>query len=302
MSVVENVLFMLALLGAGVVARRVGWLDDARTDRLTSVAFYVALPALVFSSTADQALEEVVSARLLGAFVLVLGSVAAVAWVVHRSAPSPAVRSTATVQSYHTNFGFLGLPLVATTFDGVVVAKASLLLGTGALLQTPLTILVLSRINGASASLRGELRDVATNPVLGALALGLVVSGVGVPVPRVVLAPLTLLGDLALPIALLAVGASLSFARLDVAPTTVGGVVALKTLVMPGVAWVVFSLLTTEPSTLRAGVAMLAMPTAVSSYIYASELGGDGHLASVNVFLTTVLSVGTLFVVFRALG
>lgn len=39
---------------------------------------------------------------------------------------------------------------------------------------------------------------------------------------------------------------------------------------------------------------MLGVPTAVSTYVYTSELGGDESFASLNVFVTTVASLGTL--------
>ena len=47
---------------------------------------------------------------------------------------------------------------------------------------------------------------------------------------------------------------------------------------------------------------MLAMPTAVSTYIYASELGGDRDLASATVVATTVAAVVTLFTIVQLLG
>jgi len=41
---------------------------------------------------------------------------------------------------------------------------------------------------------------------------------------------------------------------------------------------------------------MLGTPTAVSTFVFANELGGDREFASLNVFVTTLASVATLFV------
>jgi len=41
---------------------------------------------------------------------------------------------------------------------------------------------------------------------------------------------------------------------------------------------------------------MLRTPTAVSTFVFANELGGDREFASLNVFVTTLASVATLFV------
>nr|WP_267902907.1 AEC family transporter [Halomarina oriensis] len=293
---------MLVVLALGIAGRRVGLLTESWRDRLTAVAFYVALPALVFGSTAGRNLAEVLEPRLVVGFWAVLVVVAAVGWVVHRNESSPAVRSVAVVQSYHCNLGFLGLPITAAAFGGVVTAKASLLLGVGALTQVPLTLGVFAFLTDADAALGEELRGLLTNPVLLALGAGLGCAAFDVTVPATVSTALGVVADLALPAALLAIGASLSLAGTLPDRSTVGAVLLVKLVVMPVVALVTFRTLAADPSTTRAGVLMLAMPTAVSTFVYASELGGDADLASANVFLTTVASVGTILLVVQVVG
>jgi len=301
-SVVSNLLYLLVVLGLGLAGRSAGLIDDTWRDRLTAAAFYVALPALVFGSTAGQDLSAVLEPRLVVGFWAVLVVVAAVGWVVHRRERSPAVRSVAVVQSYHGNLGFLGLPITAAAFGEVVAAKASLLLGVGALTQVPLTLAVFAFLTDTEADLGEELRGLLTNPVLLALGAGLACAALDVAVPATVSTALGAVADLALPAALLAIGASLSVGGALPDRSTVGAVLVVKMVVMPAVALVTFWALATDPSTTRAGVTMLAMPTAVSTFVYATELGGDTDLASATVFATTVASVGTLLVVLRFVG
>ncbi len=301
-SVATQLGYMLVLLAAGVGARAVGLLTPRRRDALTSVAFYVALPALVFESTVGRALSDVLVWQLVGGVTAVLLAVAGVSWLVHRSRAVPARRGVAVVQSYHGNMGFLGLPLVAATFGGVTAGKASVVLGVGSLVQVTLTVLLLTRITSAEANPVDELRGVARNPVLVALGLGLAGAAVGVELPDAAHAILGATGAVALPIALLAVGASLTAENGLVDPPTIGAVAAVKLLLMPIVAVAVFAALAASPTTLRAGVLMLAMPTAVSTYIYSNELGGDADLASATILVTTVAAVATLLGVVRLLG
>ncbi|MDS0300678.1 AEC family transporter [Halogeometricum sp. S1BR25-6] len=302
MDVVSNLLYLLVLLFAGISGRRLGLLTESRADLLTQFAFYLALPALVFTSTSSQSLGDVLDPRLIAGFWLSLLVVGAFGWVVHRRTSSPATRSVAVVQSYHCNFGFLGLPITAAAFGDVATAKASVILGVGGLTQIPATVAVLAFVNEAEADLVEELRGFLANPVIGALVLGFLCSAVGVSIPGVVSNGLGAVAQLALPAALLAVGASLSFDAGAVDVPTVGSVVALKMLLMPVTALVAFSLLSADVSTTRAGVLMLAMPTAISTFIYATELGGDADLASANVFATTVASVGTILLVLQFVG
>lgn len=292
MSVLANLAFMLSLLGVGIMARTVGLLTRQRTDHLTRFAYVVALPALIFTSTFDQPLGDVVSATLvvfvLGVYATTLG----LGYLVHRGIDRPDRRSVALVQSYHANLGFLGLPLVAANFGALATAKASLILGLSALVQVPLTIVILATLNGHDDSLTSELRALGRNPVLLSLGAGLGFSALALGIPAPIETGLGWLATLALPIALLAVGASLSpdLDAFDV--PTVGRVVFVKSILMPLVAAAILLAVTVPESTLQAGLVMFAMPTAVSTFVYAKELGGDPDLASVDVFATTVVSLG----------
>ncbi|WIV67761.1 AEC family transporter [Natrialbaceae archaeon AArc-T1-2] len=296
MDVLVRLLALLVVLLVGTGLRVVGVLDAKRTDRLNAVAYYVALPALIFIATYDQAIGELLSPALVVGLLVVLFTTAGIAWVVHRNQHGNGRRSVAIVQSYHSNLGYLGLPLVAATFGAPVTAIASVVLGIVTLVQVPLTIFVLSTFNGADADLAAELRGLAVNPVLLSLVVGLTIGSVGLTIPGAVELGLDGLGSLALPLALLCVGASLEVDRPSIDFGATGTVVALKIVCMPALAWLVFSFLAVDTSTFVASVVMLGTPTAVSTYVFAAKLEGDEEFASLNVFTTTLGSILTLFV------
>ncbi len=302
MEVVGRLLALLVVLLLGAGLRATGVLDGRRTELLNAVAYYVALPALIFVSTYDRSIGELLSPALLGGLVFVVITTAGIAWLVHRGRDSSARRSVAIVQSYHSNLGYLGLPLVAATFDASVTAIASVVLGVVTLTQLPVTILVLSTLNGTDASVGAELRGLATNPVLGTLVAGLVVGSLGLALPSPVATGLEGVGSLALPVALLCVGASLQVDLPSIDAGATAAVVALKIGLMPALAWLVFSILPVGSAAFTAAVVMLGTPTAVSTFVFASELGGDRQFASLNVFVTTLSSVVTLFVLISLVG
>lgn len=222
-------------------------LHERRRDRLYAAAFYVALPALIFTPTYDRTLRGLLSVELVVGLWAVLFTLLGAGWLVHRRIGSRATQSVAVVQSYHCDFDYLGLPLVAATL-GAAAGKASVILGIGAL-----------------------------------------TTGLG------------WIAQLALPVALLLVGSSLDLQLPGSEWESLGSVVALKVLLMPILAWVAFTALGADPLTRNAGVVMLGAPTAVSTFIYATELGGDAEFASIAVFTTTLVSVGTLGVVLQLL-
>lgn len=294
MSLVVRLGGMFLVLFLGVGARQGGLLTGDRTRILNRGIFYGPLPALVFVSTYSEPLARLVSPALIGGLWLVLGLTVGLAWLVHRRADPEPSRAVAIVQSYHSNFGYVGLPLVAATLGDTAAGAASLILGIGALTQIPLTSLLLIRIGGADASLQAELRSVATNPVVLALVVGLAFSSADWSIPGAAATGLGWLSTLALPLALLCVGSSLELPVPRSELDTVGSVVGLKVLCMPALAWLVFSLLGAAPLTLQAGVLMFGAPSAVSTFVYAGELGGDTSLASVNIFVTTAVSLVTM--------
>lgn len=299
MAVFERLLALLVLLIVGAGLRTTGILNRSRAARLNTLTYYIALPALIFSSTYRQKIGNLLSPVLFGGIVFVLVAIVTLAWVIHRNHTSSQHRSVALVQSYHSNLGYLGLPLVAATFDSGVTAIASVILGVVSLIQIPLTILVLTTMSDANTQVACELRQLVTNPVLVSLVVGLAIGSVEVTIPSAITTSVNTLGMFALPLALLCVGSSLEvdFSTVDLSETA--WVVALKNACMPALAWVVFSLLTVNPMAFTASIVMLGTPTAVSTFVYANELGGDEQFASLNVFVTTVVSIGSMFLLIQ---
>ncbi|KDE57420.1 malonate transporter [Halostagnicola sp. A56] len=302
MEVVGRLLGLLALLLVGTGLRTSGVLDTGRTARLNAVAYYVALPALIFISTYDRAIGDLLSTTLLVGSLFVLFATVGLAWIVHRNRDSRPRQSVAIVQSYHSNLGYLGLPLVVATFDADVAAIASVVLGIISLTQVPLTVLILVSVNGSETRIAREFAGLFTNPVLLALLAGLGVGSSSATVPPLAVSVLDIVGAFALPLALLCVGASLEIDLPEIDFGASGSVVALKIVCMPLLAWLVFSALSVNEATFTATVVMFGTPTAVSTFVFANELGGDEEFASLNVFVTTLVSIASLFVLITLVG
>lgn len=293
---------LLALVVGGHLARRIGILNERRTEGLTAFAFYVALPALIFLSTYDQRPAEIASVELVAGMGVTYAVILVLAWVVHSRDGQSSRRSVGVVQSYHANMGYIGLPLVTTGLGSAAAGRASVILGVGSLVQITLTVLVLVRVNGTEVSVPHQFKGLATNPILIALVIGLVVATQRLGPPAPLLQGLEYVSLTALPVALLGVGASLQRSEGSNGLERVGGVLAVKLVAMPAVAYVALTALGADPLTVAAGVVMLGAPSAVSTYIYATELGGDDKLASTNVFVTTLVGLVTMSVLLVLLG
>jgi hypothetical protein len=113
---------------------------------------------------------------------------------------------------------------------------------------------------------------------------------------------LTLLANLAIPLALLLTGMQLDVSRLRRDPVVLGLATIGKLVVVPALTWAIGTALGLEHEVLVAAVVMMACPVAMASTPMAQMLGGDAELMAASVVATTVCSPLTLIVWLLVLG
>ena len=137
-----------------------------------------------------------------------------------------------------------------------------------------------ARADGERPPLLRTLTAPLRNPIALASAAGLLVSATGLRVPGAVLAPVELIGNLAVPAMLLAFGLSLRGAPWpgagDGAPSLVA-VMLLKNLVQPALALALGLLLGLSGHALLAVVVCAALPTAQNVFGYAVRFRPGRH-------------------------
>jgi len=146
-------------------------------------------------------------------------------------------------------------------------------------------------------SLRSFLMTIVKNPLIGACVIGGAINVSGLPIPIFALKSFTILSNAALPMGLLSVGVGLELKHLKHAKKELVVSSVMKLLVFPLLAFGVGQLFGLEGINLSIAVIFGAMPTAVSAYILARELGGDASLMSSIITLQTLMCMGTLFVI-----
>lgn len=296
MEIVPILLTVPALLGVGYAGSSVGILSPPRRQVLDGIAYYVALPALLFTSTARQSLADIFLADIVMGVIIVMLLTMLIAWGVLRNRHVPEVRYVAIVQSYHSNFGYLGIPIVAIAFGDLATARAALILGVGVIVQISFTMMLLSRISGGRPAIH-DFTGVIFNPIMLAIIAGFTVAGMGIQIPSGLFSIFAGVGQTALPIALICTGAALTLHASEIDFRLTQTVIGIKVLFMPLLAFLTFLWLGSDAPTMRAAVLMFAMPTAVSTYVFSSAFGGDREVASINIFATTIVATGTMFVV-----
>lgn len=141
------------------------------------------------------------------------------------------------------------------------------------------------------------LKTLIKNPLIMACVIGGLINASGVAMPIVAIKSLTILSASALPIGLLSVGVGLEFKYLNSAKKELIVSVLAKLIYFPIVIYGIGTFFGLSSEMLAIAVIFGAMPTAVSGYILARELGGDVSLMASIITLQTLLCMATLFLV-----
>jgi predicted permease len=306
MATVLIVAPVFALIAAGYAAVLFRFVSAAAHKGISEFAFSIAIPALLFRTIVVSEFPPVSPWRMWGAYygALALTWIAALAL----SALLRARRGTSeddvvfAIGSVYGNIVMLGIPLVLSALGSEAAGPMALILSVNTPLLWLCGILQMELVSrkrtGSPLSvIRPVLADLARNPLMLAIGLGVVWRLTGLGLNPVVDKTVELLAQAGSPAALIALGINLF--RFEVKGEKLGilAMCALKLAAMPAAAFLLARLLDLPP--LAAGVVVLfaAMPTGANAYIFAAQYQRQVNQVSGAVALGTLLAAVTLPVV-----
>ena len=301
LAVFLQTLPFFAVIGLGYGAGRVGFFPPEATAWLTKFVFFFALSAMLFGFSASMSLGDIFDPRAAAAYLWGCGVVYLIALGVAMIRLRPL--SEAAMEAHTAiigNTGFLGVPMLVLLMGpqaaGTVILVLVIdLIVFSSLLTILLTLLREGRISPDLPRVIGM--GLAKNPMVVAMALGLLWSSSGYPLPGPVAATMTLLGAAATPGALFAIGASLAGKRAE--RLHVAGWLSFAKLVLHPLAVGVAALWVFKVEPFAAGVLVsaAALPVAGNVYILAQHYGVAVARVSASIRISTALSVLTLPVI-----
>lgn len=295
-----------AVIAVGVLLTHVGIIDGSAAYALSKIAFHVASPALIVTLMARTDTSHVLSRQLVataaGVAVPVLVYVVAARLVWHRGLGDTVIGAFA---SAYVNAGNLGLPVAAYVLGDATYVVPTLLLQLCVL--TPIGMALLDHdAREGGISWRHVLVQPLLNPLTLAMLLGLVLSVTGTPLPGFVLAPLELVGAMAVPSMLIAYGVALRLGGGFGAGGTHGEIAlasALQLVVQPAVATAVAAYaLGLSGHALLAVAVVSALPTAQNVFNHATRFQRAQVLARDTILVTTVLCIPVMLLIAALLG
>ena len=288
-------IFLLIVLGH--VLRRGGIPSFEFWNLNDKLVYWVLMPALLFSKISTTHVET----ALVGSFaVVILGGFAVAvifALVSARALGMDGPVASSLLQGVTRHNTFIALAVAGRLFGPEGLALAAL--GTALLIPaTNITVVALMvgllRKPGEGGAVRAILRDLARNPLLLAVGVGIVTNLGGTGRIPVIHEAADLLGGAALPIVLLCVGANIRPRAMAAAMVPTVMSMLGKMVVFPAAILLLALAMGLSPTETLVAVLFGAVPTAASGYTLARQMGGDAPLMAAMITLQTVLSLVTL--------
>lgn len=191
------------------------------------------------------------------------------------------------IAAFFSNSGNYGIPLVQLAFSEDYLFYQTIVLSLHSILIAPVAMLAFASHNDGK---QGLMKALFGTPLLPAAALGYLLKGFEITLPTVFAVPLKLISDAFTPMALLLLGVQLaaSVGRIERKPLALG--IGLRMFIAPATAWAFAYLAGFSPDLTAFFVVSAAVPVGVLLAIFASEFRAHPRLASMMVFLSTVLS------------
>ena len=288
--------FLIIALGFGI--RRIQFVDKFFLEKISHLAYFVALPALLIWEIGTASFDLTFNPRLiLGSYLAVAGC-GLCAYIAARLLRLPPREVGSFIQgSFWGNMTYIGLPILLAAYGegglqrgGVLIAFMTPLINAAAVLA--LTWPLKGSIDWKSiVDLRNAL---IANPIIISCFVGLLLSWFSIPFPAFAVNFLRFLSDLALPLALIAMGGTLSLEKIKKDYRATAFACLFKLFLIGGWGWFLFEWLGVKGLDFKVGIILLACPTAFSSYLLSTKLGADKSLMSSDIMVSTLLSMGTL--------
>ncbi len=310
--IVNQILILGILVCIGVFATKTGIINENLKEGISLLVFKITLPLMIFTNFTEL---EITPALLKNGALVILFAYFSLFLLFLAGKLSTRVmkldRRTGDIHTLHTVFGnhvFLGFPLINALFpggEGLFYATLFFIVSSSLLWTAGIYIMNRSNNSGIVDNLKHLV-----NPTTIAFFIGLIFMLFEISLPGVLDSPLTGLGDTTNYLSMLYIGAMLAHMNIKgiISRTSVFVLSINKLLIVPFILIIsinfIVSVFSLELGEIARSVVVLqsAMPCMAIIVVLARSFGADDMLATQNLFVSTILSLITLPVVYYLLG
>ncbi|MEI3305062.1 MAG: AEC family transporter [Dysosmobacter sp.] len=284
----KQIAIMALLIAVGWVLRRKNFLSEQGTKELGAILLRIIIPCVIVKSYIVPYSRERLLELALSAGLALLGFIAAmlIAYAVYGKR-----RRIENFAAAFCNAGFIGIPLAQAAIeeDGVFYVAASVALLN--LFQWTYGVYIMTDRRDAIRA-----KTIATNPVVIAIVVGVVLFVGRIPVPEILTSTLGYIAGMNTPVAMILMGTYLArVSWRELLDRRAYSCVLLRLVVIPAVVLMLFWLLPVSNTAVVMAVFLAAAtPVGANICVFAQQYNSDYPFSVVTVCLSTVLSVVTI--------
>ena len=295
-----NVTFPIFLVMViGWVLKQIGMLNDNFVTVANRFNFKVTLPFMLFRDISSVDIKAVFDLK----FVLFCAIASSICfWVIWGATKlflkDHTMRGAFVQAAFRSSAAVMGLAFISNIY-GASAMGPLMIIGAVPLYNIySVLVLTFEADHGEEARDTGKIKqaciNIAKNPIIIAIVLGLVVALAGIHFPTIVNKTVNSVAQMATPLALIALGAGFEGrkALAKMKPTLWAS--AIKLVIQPLIFLPVAAYLGFHGEKMIAILIMLAAPATPSCYIMAKNMKNDGVLTASIVVMTTLLAAFTL--------
>ncbi len=279
----------------GLALKRKQFVSDQFWKEADRMVYYVFFPCLLISKIASMNLAEVEFFKISSIIVIVLISLSVLLMLLQYFKPVEVTTFTSIYQGALRFNTFVTLSVIASVWDTPLALEvAALIVGIKVLLLNILCVGIFTIYIKSTSSTLEKISLTLKNPLIISCSTGLLLNWLGITLPAWLFASMDLMGKVALPLGLLSVGAGLVLRYSDWLSYPILLSTVFKLLIAPLLAFSLGHLFDLDVISLQVLVLLFAMPTAISAYILAGQLGGDQATMAKIITIQTLVSAATL--------
>lgn len=310
MNIINTLLPLYLLISLGYFFKRVNFPSADFWPGVEKLVYYVMFPALIFSNLNRAEIETQLFGQIFFAIVLPTVLAGGMQWLGLFNTSLSRATFSSMFQGAVRNNTTIGLVIAGLILPGQGVAIIAVIMTVMVIINNISCVTVLSYYgkeqissdsnpNSKSNSSKNQstLHNIIQNPLIVASLLGLVLNLLSIKTPDTLHNTIYFLGQTGLPLALLTVGAGLNLNTFYGKALAIGLSTFAKMIVTPIVVYFIVQFMGMSPTTMAMFILYGALPTAMSSYVLASQMGGDEETMAQIITVQTLVTAITIPVV-----
>lgn len=299
----DNIMFQLQLtmflmLAVGFICAKRGLLNEKGRESITNVFISIMIPCSIVSSFYSSLTPKLLvrGAWMVAAYTGTL----TFCWLAGKILYRPFETSKKQVLNYATmisNAQFMGFIIVEAVLGEEGLVLAALAMIPGNIFTWTIALAQFTKING-----KDGIKNTLTHPCFLSVVIGVFLAALRIPLPASLTDGIQRFGDCVMPVSMLIIGATLSQVKLgDIFDWRLYYYSFIRLAGIPAVLYFAFTLLGLAPEVKSTIVLMAAMPAGTVTAMLAEKHGADASFASRLIFVSTLLSIFTLSIIYRLL-